>query len=74
MKRNVAWILALSLILQQAIPLRAETVTVPAGTSVIVKLLETVSSATQKKGDSVSLSVVSDVLVGGKRSSRQAHR
>jgi hypothetical protein len=66
MKRNLGLILAFSLILQMAIPGQAGSVTVPQGTSVIVKLTDTVSSATHKKGDAIALAVVSDVQVGGK--------
>jgi len=66
MKRHVMIALVASLVLQQVLPLGAQEVTLPQGTPVIVKLMETVSSATAKKGDRVSLSVVSDVQVSGK--------
>jgi hypothetical protein len=67
MKQMMIMALAACLTLQQGIALCAEPVTVPQGTPVIVKLLETVSSATHKKGDSISLAVVGDVLVNGKK-------
>lgn len=49
-----------------ALPLNAAHTAIPAGTPVIVKLDGTVSSATQKKGDLVAMTVHSDVIVNGK--------
>jgi len=45
----------------------ADSVAVAAGTSVIARLDQEVSSATQKKGDSIALSVAQDVMIGGKK-------
>lgn len=42
------------------------TVTVPAGTTVSLKFADTISPATKKSGDSISLVVVEDVVVDGK--------
>lgn len=67
MKKHLALILTAQLLLQAAPSLQAETVSIPKGTPVIVKLLETVSSGTQKQGDAISLAVVSDVIVDGKK-------
>jgi len=45
---------------------KAAVVSVPLGTRVLLRLEETVSPETKNVGDSVSLSVVSDVVVEGK--------
>lgn len=45
---------------------KAAVVSIPPGTRVLLRLEETVSPETKNVGDSVSLSVVSDVVVDGK--------
>jgi len=67
MKRSLALILAGTIIFQTGLPLSAQAVTIPQGTPVIVKLKDTVSSATHKQGDLIALTVVSDVMVEGKK-------
>ena len=67
MKNKMGVVLAVSLLLQSLSPLRAEKVSIPQGTPVIIKLMEAVSSGTHKKGDAVSFTVVTDVLVNGKK-------
>jgi len=43
----------------------AESIRVPSGTSITIRLDETLSPETKKTGDPVSMSVVNDVLVNG---------
>ncbi len=66
MKRWFALALSLSVFFQGISPVQAERLTLPKDSAVIVKLAETVSSGTHKKGDKISLFVVTDVIQNGK--------
>ncbi len=59
-------LLVAAILLMTSIEGQAENVLIPAGTPVIVKLSDEVSSRTHKKGDRVNLEVVTDVIVQGK--------
>ncbi len=45
----------------------ASALTVPAGTKVLVKTVEVVSSAVQKKGDTINMVAAADVVVNGQK-------
>ena len=65
LQKACATLMSLALVVTTLGPLQSETL--PAGTSVVVKLSEKVSSATHKKGDTINFTVVSDVTLNGRK-------
>jgi len=66
MKKSMTLMVILGL-LSQCADRALAAVTIPAGTSVMVKTTQVVSSATQKKGDVVSMEAAADVMVDGQK-------